>query len=210
MASKKTDRISAEMLEMALGMDHGEGVGRECAYLVGWDGDVLWVLGEYCNTTTADERRDAKGIEEMLRAWRLNLEDIKRARGDINSAGYSGGGLSVNEVLEREFSRINGGTLPFHIEAADKAPGTVRKRAWRLNSAMLQDRIRIHRTCDRLIRSCRSWRGGENEREVWRGHKVNLKDPIDALGYVAIDYLEGATQPRRLRMVGGDGRGIRR
>jgi hypothetical protein len=197
---------------LALGMDHGEGVGRECAYLVGWDAgqSTLWVLGEYCNTTTANETADAEGIDRMLRGWRLRLDDIDRARGDINSAGYSGGGLSVNEVLQREFARLNGGRLPFVIEGADKTAGTVKKRAWRLNSAMLQNRVRIHRSCERLIRACRAWQGGESEKEMWHGHRVNLKDPIDALGYIAMDYLEAGTQPHRLSVVGGDGRGIRR
>jgi hypothetical protein len=96
------------------------------------------------------------------------------------------------------------------IEGADKVPGTVKKRAWRLNSAMLANRVRIHRSCDRLIRSCRAWKGGESEKEMWHGHRVNLKDPIDALGYIAMDYLEAAPQPRKWRVYGGDGRGIRR
>ena len=37
-----------------------------------------------------------------------------------------------------------------------------------------------------------------------------LTDPTDAPGYIALDYLETGAQPRRLQMVGGDGRGIRR
>jgi hypothetical protein len=204
------DEPLPEMLELGLGMDHGEGIGRECAYLVGWDGAVLWVLGEYVNTSAADEKADAAGIDGMIRAWKLSLSDISRARGDINSAGYTAGGLSVNDVLEREFTRLNGGRRPFSIQGADKVPGTVKKRAWRLNSAMLNERLRVHRACQRLIRACRSWRGGESEMDVWQGHRVNRKDPIDALGYIAMDYLEAAPQPRRVQLAGGDGRGIRR
>lgn len=198
------------MVEFGLGMDHGEGVGREWAGLVGWDGWCLWVLAEYTNEGTTGPEQDAAGIEAMMRPFGVRLEHINRAIGDINSAGYNGGGLSVNETLQVQFDARCGGRAPFRIEGANKARGTVKARVWMLNNALLSGRIRVHKGCARLVQAMRQWKGKENDSAQLNGQRVHLKDPLDGLGYVAVEYLGDLAQPQKLQVVGGDGRGGRR
>lgn len=165
-----------------LGFDHGEKAGREIGLLVAWTrerGGELWVLGEYASTGASSLADDARGVQTMLEGWGLALRDIDFAVGDVNSAGATARGVTVNEVLTEEFAALAGGTRPFAIRTAQKGAGSIDDRVTLLNSAFASSRIRVCRACPRLVESLRKW----------RGQNTRLKDPIDALGYVYQEVL---------------------
>jgi hypothetical protein len=167
------------MERLAIGMDHGEGVGKEYAVIVGWDGFRLWALAEYSAAGNTTPAVDALGIDTALRSLGASLGMVGLAKGDINSSGKLGGGASVNEVMEREFARIAKlARPPFRIETPAKGKGSVDTGVKAINNAFISGRAFILPTCPRLIHACRHWRGGKE-----------LKDPVDAYRYIAAEFL---------------------
>ncbi len=203
-ASPHFDELAPGPVVDGLGMDHGEGAGREMAYLVSYDSaGVLWVLGEYASGGTTTAEQDAAGIERLVTEWHHDrgLMALSKVRGDTNSGGKQSGGHTINELLTRAFKALEP-DIRWEVKAPDKSSGSVKTRTWMLNTAMIAGRLRIHELCTRLIESCRIWKGEERGR---------VKDPIDAVGYIAAEFLRDvATGPRRLRLVDGDGRLVRR
>lgn len=164
-----------EFVLYGLGFDHGEKSGREVCQLVGLDRKgVVWVLGEVVSTGATELEDDAAEVRKLVESWGLALHHVSIAVGDINSAGAMARGRTVNGILEQYFAEMNGGKLPFRIDAANKAEGSVDDRTIRMNSALAGNRIRVHESCRRLIQAMRAWKGQNNRQ----------KDPIDALGYV--------------------------
>ncbi len=174
--------------KLGLGWDHGEQPGASVCYLVGWDGDRLWVLDEYTSEERNTPLAEARAITDMLKTWNVDPWQINEARGDSNSAGRLGLGFSVNQLLERGFAQAtNNARPPFSIQVPYKGPGSVKARARMLSSACVEGRFMVHEDCVRLISSLRHWRGESNG---------DLKHHFDAVGYIAevflADTLEGS------------------
>ena len=117
--------ISAELprgeVGIGLGIDHGEGVGKESAVLVAFErtGDrpLVWILDTYTNKTRTDPEEDAEGILEMLDRNRIRPREVDIAVGDVNSAGKASGGARVNDLLTAAIaSKLGTYTPPFRIQ----------------------------------------------------------------------------------------------
>jgi hypothetical protein len=180
------------MERIGLGMDHGEGIGKEFAVLVGWDGFRLWALDEYSAGANSTPATDAAGVLAMLTRWGLTPAHVHLCKGDINSAGKLGAGLSVNDIMEREFARLaRMSRPPFRIETPAKGRGSVDAGRRTLNNAFISGRAFVLPSCPRLIHACRHWRGGQD-----------LKDPVDAYRYIAVEFLdERPSGSSRLTMI---------
>lgn len=171
---------AGEVQAIGLGMDHGERPGAQAAYLTAYDGFRLWVLGEYASGEGSGPPQHVEGVVQLLHRWGLTPHDVTDARGDTNSAGWLGPGVTVNQLMEDAFAtRVRMALPPFRIQAARKLRGGVRTRADTLHNAFLSDRLRVHQSCRALIHSLRYWMGLNDD----------LKHPVDALGYIAMDYL---------------------
>jgi len=174
------DEAPRNVEAVGLGWDHGERPGASVCYLVAWAGDRLWVLAEYMSKERNTPKTEAIEIRDMLKPWGIGLHQIDEARGDSNSAGRLGLGISVNETLERAFADLAGSSRPpFQIRVPYKGRGSIKARARLLNSAAIDGRFRVHEGCTKLIHSLRHWRGENND----------LKHPFDALAYIADVYL---------------------
>ena len=174
------DEAPRNVEAVGLGWDHGERPGASVCYLVVWAGERLWVLAEYVSQERNTPKAEAIQIRDMLKPWGIGLHQIDEARGDSNSAGRLGLGLSVNETLERAFADLAGSSrAPFAIRVPYKGRGSIKARARLLNAAAIDGRFRVHESCTKLIHSLRHWRGQNDD----------LKHPFDALAYIADVYL---------------------
>jgi hypothetical protein len=174
------DEAPQNVEAVGLGWDHGERPGASVCYLVAWTGERLWVLAEYCSEERNTPKAEAIAIRDMLRPWGIGLHQIDEARGDSNSAGRLGLGLSVNETLERAFADLAGSSRPpFAIRVPYKGRGSIKARARLLNAAAVDGRFRVHESCTKLIHSLRHWRGQNDD----------LKHPFDGVAYIADVYL---------------------
>ena len=174
--------IPENVTELGLGWDHGERPGNSVCYLVGWDGDRLWVLDEYVSTERNTPAAEAKIVAQMIRAWGIDLHQIEVAYGDSNSAGRLGLGFSVNELLERGFATVAGTKRPpFRIGVPYKGAGSIKARARILSNACIDGRFRVNQTCTKLISSLRHWRGENSD----------YKHPYDAVSYISEHWLGG-------------------
>ena len=182
------------MERIGIGIDHGEGSGKEVAILVGYDGFRLWALDEYSAAANSTPAMDADAILKMLTRWGLSPFQVSICRGDTNSMGKGGSGLSVNAALEIEFSRLTQvAAPPFRIEIAQKGKGSVDAGLRAMNAAFVSGRCAVLPGCTRLIHSARHWRGKGDS---------GLKDCLDAFRYVAMDFLANAPRGSgKLRMV---------
>jgi hypothetical protein len=163
-----------------LGFDHGERPGAEfCLLAYQWeerDGVCLHVWDEYESQGRTTEQQDALRIEAMLGRHDLELLNVDDAVGDVNSAGKSRAGTSVNEEFEAAFALLSGlGRPPFRIAKPSKGKGSVLKAVRIVNAAMLHGRLKIHPRCVRLLESVARWNGRDNDH----------KHAVDALLYLA-------------------------
>lgn len=174
------DEAPRNVQAVGLGWDHGERPGSSMCFLVVQSDDRLWVLAEYASKERNTPKTEALEIRDMLKPWGISLNQIDDARGDSNSAGRLGLGLSVNETLERAFADIVGSSrAPFNIRVPYKGRGSVKARARMINAAAIDGRFRVHESCTRLIHTLRHWRGENND----------LKHAYDAVAYIADVYL---------------------
>jgi hypothetical protein len=186
------DDAPKQVQSVGLGWDHGERPGSSVCYLVVKANDRLWVLAEYASLERNTPKTEAIAIRDMMRPWGIGLQKVDDARGDSNSAGRLGLGLSVNETLERAFADLAGSSRPpFPIRVPYKGRGSVKARARMLNAAAIDGRYRVHESCTRLIHSHRHWRGENND----------LKHPYDAVSYIADVYLSDGMTADAGRMI---------
>lgn len=166
---------------VGLGWDHGERPGSSVCYLVAQKNKRLYVLGEVVSTERNTPASEAVAVVEMMKKWGVAPPHIDEARGDSNSAGRMGMGLSVNDMLERAFADLVGSSrAPFSIRVPYKGRGSVKARARMLNAACVDGRFFVHESCAALIHTLRHWRGENND----------LKHPYDAVSYIADVYLQ--------------------
>ena len=169
---------------LATGWDHGEKSGKEIGLLIGVtgveDAYTVWVLGEYVAKGGTHPNEDAEGLAYILDSYGWSLDDVLYGRGDVNSAGKLGAGATINELLEQGIAKYLGRKdSPFKIHTPDKTKGTVVSGCRVLNKAFMEGRLKVSKRCPHLIKSLRHWAGLNDA----------LKDPLDALRYIAIDFL---------------------
>ena len=180
-------------LQLGIGIDHGEGHGRQTALLTGFDtrdpsNPRVWFLDEYTSQGHSGIEEDANGILDMLGRWDLGPEAVDIARGDTNSAGKSEAGYRVNQLLEQKIAVLSGlppDAPPFRIKAARKGPGSVAYTARLLHSAMVKGSLTVHPNCAALISGLRHWRGpGGN------AQNKELSHILDAARYIGREFLD--------------------
>lgn len=182
------ERVPQAEWHVGLGMDHGEGAGRETCLLVIWSVPLsrLVVLDEYASSKPTVPEEDAAEIKEMLRTHSMRPHSVDLAYGDSNSAGKMRPGLLVNDLLEPHLQGI-------HLRAPDKRPGSVDYGTRLINLAMMRGHLLIHPRCLGLLKSVKHWKGKDDD----------LKHMVDALRYIAVPVLESLYDPAtldRLRM----------
>ena len=168
---------------LRIGMDHGEGDGKQCAYVVGVREQEreYTILAEYASVGSATPAEVAIGIREMLGSSGVPLYGISRTFGDINSAGLAAGGGSYNAHIMSAMQDLFG-ELPdgLFIHAPKKGRGSVETGEAGIHHAMRERRFFIHRSCTRLIKAIQHYTGPKDR---------DLKDPIDAVRYAIHDLL---------------------
>ena len=166
--------------ELRVGIDHGEGAGKEVAYLGLVSGRRYTLLGEYTGKAGATPREHAAGILAMLRARGLSVFDIAHWFGDVNSAGLIGAGSKYNSFVEYAFADELGlPSCPFVIETPSKGKGSVTAGEAAINHACREGRWRVATSCGAFSHAARHYTGKEKD----------LKDPIDAARYTFADRL---------------------
>ena len=189
------DEYPDQVCHLAIGIDHGERVGREFAVLIAWEKEAdpprVWCLDEYTNTKRTDPEDDAAGILAMLQRHDISPHEIDYAVGDINSAGKGFAGVRVNKALEAAIAhKLNRDPAPFYIRPAKKGRGSVQWGCRVLNYALKRGDLVIHPRCKNLIRSLRHWEGADDK----------YKHAIDALRYIITAALSGSKGYYKLRI----------
>lgn len=174
------DDLPEEYDELRLGIDHGEGAGKQVAYLEGVRFQKYYLIGEYVGKAHSTPHEDGEGIYTMLRSCGASVFDIARAFGDINSAGKLGAGGKMNEFLERAITAAAKlSKPPFAIERPAKGAGSVAAGEKAMGHAMKEGRWFVSSKCTAFIHSAKHYTGREKD----------LKDPIDGARYGVADLL---------------------
>jgi phage terminase large subunit-like protein len=186
----KPEEIPYDQYDVALGIDHGEGTGKQVAILLLYSKqrNLLIALDEYVSKMTTTPEEDAHAIKAMLARHHIAVTQLSSVVGDTNSLGKGMAGLKVNDLL--------GSQLGVRIQKAKKGPGSVEYGSRMLHYAMLRGHLRVSTHCKRLM-ECLSH---------WEGDNTNLKDAIDALRYVTVPIYERMLSPTevdRLRLSRG-------
>lgn len=157
---------------VGLGLDHGEGAGRENCVLILWNSakKLLWIIDEYVSTRSTTPEEDAVCLRSMLLRHRLDPVAVDSAVGDTNSAGKGSGGR-VNDLI--------GHALGVRVGSPSKGPGSVEWGTRLLDVALRRGQVRVHPRCGATIAAMKHWTGKEEH-----------KDLIDAVRYVATPILE--------------------
>ena len=162
-------------VRFGLGIDHGEGVGKQVAILTAHVGPRVWVIDEYRNTKVSTPFDDAKGMLEMFERNGLQPWDIHMAVGDINSAGKAFSGLKVNQALENAFAQLTGRTRsPFRILNAFKKAGSIDWGNRIINYAFKRGDLTINPSCEYLNHALSHWQGKHDD----------LSHGLDAMRYI--------------------------
>jgi phage terminase large subunit-like protein len=175
-----------------VGVDHGEGAGKQVAILVAWLGQgkdaQLWVADECVSKGVTKPEQDARAIREMLKRNGLDVADVARWKGDINTAGKGEAGKSCNEMLAKCLAEDAGyKRFPREFENADKGADSIMKGEGLLNKAFLRDRAWVNTTrCPTLSRSLAHF-----ARTKAHPHgQEDLKHPLDGLRYISVPVLD--------------------
>jgi len=179
---------------IGLGIDHGEGIGKEAAILVAFerDGDhpAMWILDEYTNTKRTDPEEDAAGILAMLERHNISPREVDIAVGDVNSAGKASGGAKVNDLLTAAIAaKLGAYRAPFHIRAPKKGRGSVSWGCRLMNYAFKRGDLTVHPRAKGVINSFKYWQGADDD----------LKHRLDATRYILSSVLSYRKGYYRLR-----------
>jgi hypothetical protein len=129
---------------------------------------------------------------EPIEVGGLSLRHVDVLVGDINTAGKSSAGRTVNEMLGEQLSEQGG--YPVEIERAVK--GRIIERIRVLNLAFKRGELYIHPSCVRLLEALRMW---DNTPAT-----EAFKHCADALSYLCVpmlDYDGGRTETSRVELV---------
>ena len=161
--------------QVALGIDHGERAGKECALLACWNRQArrVHIVAEYKSRSASVPAEDFQGMCAAIRAAGFDpMHDIDTITGDVNSAGKVAAGRKVNDLFAELFERPVG--------RPNKGPGSIDHGVRILNYAMASGILTIDAGCVGLVKSLKNWTGANDD----------LKDFIDALRYVAVPVVE--------------------
>jgi hypothetical protein len=174
--------------EIRVSMDHGEGTGKQVAYLEVLTGRKTYLYREWVARENSGPREVATGILAMLADAGLSIYDVSKIVGDINSAGLAAGkgGGKYNDFIERELcTLLNVATSPVEITTPNKRPGTVDAGESAMSHAMKEGRFFVFYE-DGHPFSCKAFVGSARH---YTGREKDLKDPIDAARYGCQDRL---------------------
>lgn len=166
---------------LGLGFDWGEQPGRLVVVFLMWTGEELWILSEWCGQGTETPEEIAASVHRMVGGWKYQIRNVLpllRLVGDVNSAGVLGAGAKMNQVVGKAM-----GLGEDAISTAWKTRGSIDERFTLLNFAMARGRLRVHESCARVLDSIRTHQKGSQ-------NAAYLKDPIDAIWYVAMEWLQ--------------------
>jgi len=185
-----TSILPSEDVSVVLGFDHGERPGHEAVLLaVRWRDKNkrphAYVLDEYISPGATTPETDAMNVEKMLQKHGISLMAVKAAVGDVNSAGKSAAGQSLNSVFERAFADLVDSRMPpFRITKPRKRPGSVLAGTKSLNFAMADGRCTFHPRVKQLIKSLSQWQGTN------LGSDKAYTHTLDGLRYVLAEYMD--------------------
>lgn len=175
----------------ALVVDHGEKAGHSAWLLFAWQvvrrtvsGPVLRIriLDEWTNPKRMSDRTEARAVADRVRANGLELGDLDFAVGDINSAGKSAGGRSLNESYELIFAEMMGraGAPTLQFRPAIKGTDSINAGLIRCNQLLDSGALTVSEQCQQLVEAASHWAGKDDD----------LKHIIDALRYGVTAILE--------------------
>ncbi len=180
--------------ELRFGTDHGHGGNfEEYAILVGVDYSErhprIYIIDEYVTQgeTTTDD--DAENILEMLHSNHVTWKSLARAYGDRVYAGRAGKrlGKKSNRQLMKALARLLALPSPKQLRPQIRTvkrgeghgAGSVQQGIEFLHESMVRDaHFRVHRRCERLIKSLLKWDGRDNE---WKHAIDTLRYSLDDL-----------------------------
>lgn len=171
------DDQKASMVFVVLAADHGEKAGA-CAWAL-YLFQIIRVRGygviikirmfnEYVSQSDTTDEEDAIAVRSMVECVGLKLGDVDWAVGDVNSAGKSKAGRSLNEIMEGHFARLmrlHPLSPAFEVQRARKGSGSVDLGLKRLNQSMARRDWQVHPRCTRTIRAYAQWEGKEDDHE---------------------------------------------
>lgn len=120
---------------VGVGIDHGEGKGKQAAVLVFWNAETIILVDTYINDNPTTPAQDAVAIKEMLRKYNLQPAQVDVWKGDSNTAGKARVGLTVNDML--------GAELGVYIGRPDKRAGSVETGEYLINLALLTQKMKV-------------------------------------------------------------------
>ena len=176
-----------EIDELRLGMDHGQGTGKQTTYLVGYQRltRTFFVLAERVCKENSGPADVADSILDALDEIGATVFDITAAKGDINSAGLTGGGRKYNAFIEEAIAdALEYNQSPLRIGTPDKRRGSVDAGEAAINFAMKDGRFFVLSSCEALIESMKHYRGpNKSEKDEF------YKNHIDGVRYAVGDLL---------------------
>ena len=189
----EADRKCREWPLYVLGIDHGQGMGKQIAALLGVDPvgprgrPEFYLMREWVGAGANTPEVDARGILDMLAEVGVSPYAVSAARGDVGSGEESRRGVigaSRNGWIEAQIATLLGTRrAPFRIDVPSKAPGAWRVGEIALNHALKDNRFHVHRSCHRFISCAQTYQGSTTRADRDR------KDGIDAVRYAAQDWL---------------------
>ena len=168
------DRAPQGSWHVGVGIDHGEGTGKQAAVLVLWNDEVIIVLDEYVNEYPTTPEQDSEAISMMLARHGLRPIDVDVWKGDSNTAGKARVGRTVNQLLSEALG------LPFNkvIQTPNKKAGTVETGEYLLNLSLMRGWMKVVGPTPVVDEALRYYDGSEK-----------LKHIVDALRYICEEPL---------------------
>jgi len=167
--------------QFRIGADWGEGGGKTAIYVEGIVGTkapyTYLVLGEYVSKETTTPAMDAAEFVKLLKAIGIPATAIRRARGDVNSAGKLGMGQSCNTAFELAVAKELGVRVcPFKFEVPNKTKGSVEFGHGEISHAQMEDRFFVSEDCKSLIQSFYHFVDEEALKHALDGCRYGLDD----------------------------------
>ncbi len=195
---------------VGIGYDHGVKPGTQSATIALWNVQPehcqVHALATVCDldhSTTPDQ--DAENILDELERHNLKLTDVDLMVGDVNTAGKSFDGASMNEVLgfallkayyRRMGMNVDPRANPIRIETAQKGAGSVSWGCRIVNSGFLQGHFSVGPGNDLLDKSLQRWKGED------KGDDAQWKHHIDGFRYIVTRAIGDHVAYRCLRLTG--------
>jgi len=190
-----TDEDLPEGAWSTIGIDHGEGAGKQFAVLITWTQTAVVISDEYVNPVATKPMADAKSIVAMLKRREVPYARVKRWLGDANSAGKGNVGESVNDMLGTALATCFGLPGRVGIEVPQKGKGSVELGEQIMNIAFEAQELKVHRRCVHLIRCLRHYQA--------LGPRDPEKHGIDGARYGLFDVFCNMGRPSTRLYAGG-------